>query len=253
MQEPIEASGLGVLAEGMGMQILFHDIEEKLPLGNSRAASNLADLLSNSDLVSLHVPQTAETANMIGADELAQMKPGAFLINASRGNVVVIDALAAALKSGHLRGAAVDVFPVEPKSNKESFVSPLQGMDNVILTPHVGGSTLEAQQNIAQEVTNKLIKYSDNGSTLSAVNFPQVSMPDLGGCHRILHIHRNEPGVLQQINDIFARHRINVAAQYLQTQDRIGYVVMDLELEDAYPVIEELRAVPTTIRTRILY
>ena len=161
--------------------------------------------------------------------------------------------MAKALDSGHLRGAAIDVFPLEPKSNNERFESPLCGMENVILTPHVGGSTLEAQQNIAQEVANKLIKYSDNGSTLSAVNFPQVSMPDLAGRHRILHIHRNEPGVLQHINDIVARQNVNIAAQYLQTQGRIGYVVMDLELDEAEPILEELRVVPSTIRTRVLY
>ena len=181
------------------------------------------------------------------------MRPGSYLINASRGTVVDIDALAAALTSQHIAGAAIDVFPAEPGSNAEAFASPLQGFDNVILTPHVGGSTQEAQRNIALEVANKLVRYSDNGSTASAVNFPQVSIPDNYQHRRILHIHRNEPGVLEQINHVFSTNAVNIAAQYLQTSAAIGYVVMDVELEEPAGLLDALKAVPGTIRARILH
>ncbi len=209
------------------MRVQFYDIEDKLVLGNSIQLKSLKQLLNTSDIVSLHVPETIHTQSMIGEKELAQMKQGSILINASRGTVIDIDALVKALESGKLNGAAIDVFPTEPKSNTEAFESPLCAFDNVILTPHVGGSTQEAQQNIGIEVAGKLVKYSDNGSTLSAVNFPEVSLPSHTNRSRLLHIHENRPGVLRQINQAFADQNINIAAQYLQTSEEIGYVVVD--------------------------
>ena len=246
---------IGVLAESLGMQVLYHDIEPKLALGNSRAAQNLDELLARADIVTLQVPETPQTKWMIGAAELARMKPGAMLINAARGTVVDIDALAAALKSGHIAGAAIDVFPLEPKGNDDAFVSPLIGMDNVILTPHVGGSTLEAQDNIGIEVAAKMVRYSDNGSTLSAVNFPEVSLPGHPNSQRLLHIHQNVPGVLSRINEIFSRDNINIDAQYLQTDARVGYVVIDVSTsaEQATMLKDALAAIPGTLRTRVLY
>jgi D-3-phosphoglycerate dehydrogenase len=246
-------SQLGILAEGLGMNVTFYDIEHKLPLGNARSRPSLQELLQESHVVSLHVPETALTLNMVDEPFLASMRPGSFLINASRGHVVQIDALADKLRSGHLAGAAIDVFPVEPGSNEERFESPLRGMDNVLITPHIGGSTMEAQENIAVEVAGKLVKYSDNGTTRSAVNFPQVSLPDHENVSRILHIHHNEPGVLQRINGVFSNHEVNIASQYLETRDEIGYVVMDLETDSPVSLLNELRGVPATIRARILY
>lgn len=244
---------LGILAESLGMRVIYHDIENKLPLGNASKRQKLPDLLKESHVVSLHVPQTKQTAGLADARFLKAMRKGAFLINASRGTVVDIDALAHALKTQHLAGAAIDVFPVEPGANSEVFESPLRGADNVILTPHIGGSTMEAQENIALEVAGKLVKYSDNGSTVSAVNFPQVALPDHENVSRILHIHRNEPGVLQQINQVFADSQVNIAAQYLDTNGAIGYVVMDLETVNPVDLLQQLRAVPGTIRARILH
>ncbi|MDH5824484.1 phosphoglycerate dehydrogenase [Luteimonas sp. RD2P54] len=246
---------VGVLAEALGMQVLFHDIEAKLSLGNARAAANLAELLAHSDIVSLHVPETPATQGMFGAAEIAAMKPGAHLINASRGTVVDIDALAAALRDGRVGGAAVDVFPVEPKGKHETFESPLRGLDNVILTPHVGGSTLEAQDNIGVEVAAKLVRYSDNGSTLSAVNFPEVALPGHEGSLRILHIHRNVPGVLSRANDLFREHGINIDGQFLRTDSRVGYVVIDISatVEQARELRTALAGIPGTLRTRVLY
>ncbi len=244
---------LGVLAEGLGMNVVFHDVVTKLPLGNARPSASLAALLDAADAVSLHVPETPETRAMIDGEAIARMQDGACLINASRGHVVDIEALADALASGKLGGAAVDVFPSEPASREAPFESPLRGLDNVLLTPHIGGSTLEAQRNIADEVASKLVRYSDNGSTVSAVNFPEVSLPDIDGRHRVLHIHHNEPGVLRQINQVFADSGVNVAAQYLQTRGAIGYVVMDIEAERPQALIARLRAVGGTIRARILY
>ncbi|MEZ0472589.1 phosphoglycerate dehydrogenase [Luteimonas salinilitoris] len=246
---------VGVLAESLGMQVLFHDIEAKLSLGNAHAAAGLHDLLAHSDVVSLHVPETTATQGMFGAAEIAAMKPGAHLLNASRGSVVDIDALAAALREGRLGGAAVDVFPVEPKGKDEAFESPLRGLDNVILTPHVGGSTLEAQDNIGLEVAAKLIRYSDNGSTLSAVNFPEVALPGHEGSRRILHIHRNVPGVLSQANDLFREHGINIDGQYLRTDSNVGYVVIDVTASErqAEDLKSALAAIPGTLRTRVLY
>ena len=246
---------VGVLAEALGMQVLFHDIETKLSLGNARPARDLDELLAQSDVVTLHVPDTAATRWMIGAAQIARMKPGAHLINAARGTVVDTDALASALRSGHLGGAAVDVFPEEPQGNDDPLVSPLCGIDNVILTPHVGGSTLEAQDNIGVEVAAKLVRYSDNGSTLSAVNFPEVTLPEHAGSHRILHIHRNVPGILSKINEVFGERGINIDGQYLRTNPNVGYVVIDVAADAAQA--DELRgalaAIPGTLRTRVLY
>ena len=247
---------VGVLAESLGMRVVFYDIETKLALGNAHPNPTLDGLLEMSDVVTLHVPETPQTMNMIGAPQLARMKKGSKLINAARGNVVDIDALAAALQSKHISGAAIDVFPVEPQTDKDEFVSPLRGMENVILTPHVGGSTEEAQQNIGVEVAEKLIRYSNTGTTLTAVNFPEVSLPEHPGKHRLLHIHRNQPGVLFAINAIFSDERINVAGQYLQTNARIGYVVIDIETgerEQSLEIKRRLDEVPGTLRTRILY
>lgn len=244
---------LGILAESLGMRVIYYDIENKLPLGNASKRQKLPDLLKESHVVSLHVPQTKQTAGLADARFLKAMRKGAFLINASRGTVVDIDALAHALETQHLAGAAIDVFPLEPGANSEVFESPLRGADNVILTPHIGGSTMEAQENIALEVAGKLVKYSDNGSTVSAVNFPQVSLPDHENASRILHIHRNEPGVLQQINQVFSDSQVNIAAQYLDTNGEIGYVVMDLETVNPMGLVQQLGAVPGTIRVRILH
>ena len=246
-------SQLGILAESLGMNVLYHDIENKLPLGNAESRPSLGEMLRDAHIVSLHVPETPQTLRMVDAAFVRAMRPGSFLLNASRGQVVEIDALADALESGHLAGAAIDVFPMEPGSNSEPFQSRLRGMDNVLLTPHIGGSTMEAQENIAVEVAGKLVKYSDNGTTRSAVNFPQVSLPDHEGSSRILHIHRNEPGVLQRINTVFSGHDVNIASQYLDTREEIGYVVMDIETDDPLLLLGELREVPATIRARILH
>jgi D-3-phosphoglycerate dehydrogenase len=246
-------SQLGILAESLGMRVLYHDIEHKLPLGNADERPRREDLLGEADVVSLHVPATEQTRWMVDEAFLRAMRPGSFLINASRGQVVDIDALARQLESGHIAGAAIDVFPVEPGSNDEPFESPLRGFDNVLLTPHIGGSTVEAQENIAVEVAGKLVKYSDNGTTRSAVNFPQVSLPDHADVSRILHIHHNEPGILQQINGVFSQHAVNIAAQYLDTRGEIGYVVMDLETDRPRSLLRELRGIPATIRARILH
>lgn len=244
---------IGVLAEQLGMTVLFHDIEAKLALGNARQAAGLDDLLGAADVVSLHVPETPATQNLIGARELAQMKPGSYLINASRGTVVDIDALVVALDARHLLGAAIDVFPVEPAGNDAAFVSSLTRFENVILTPHIGGSTAEAQESIGREVAAKLTRYSNNGSTASAVNFPEVSLPELAGKCRLLHVHHNVPGVLAQINERFSRAGINIAAQYLQTNNEIGYVVIDVDATASQVALDELSAVDGTIRCRILY
>ena len=222
---------LGVIAEGLGMQVQFYDTSNKLPLGNARQVPSLNQLLAGSDVVSLHVPESPATQNLIGAAQLAQMPTGSILINASRGTVVDIDALADALQSGALGGAGVDVFPVEPRSNDDEFMSPLRRFDNTFLTPHIGGSTTEAQENIGMEVAEKLARYSDTGTTTSSLNFPEVALPEHAGSHRLLHIHRNVPGVLSAINSVFSENRINVSAQFLQTNDQVGYVVIDIDAE----------------------
>lgn len=246
-------SQLSVLAEAMGMKVYLYDIITKLPLGNATQVSTLKELMEISDVVSLHVPETPQTENMIGAEQISWMKKGAILINASRGTVVDIDALAAALESGHLSGAAVDVFPVEPRSNDEEFVSPLRKFDNCILTPHIGGSTLEAQENIGLEVAEKLIRYCDNGSSQTSVNFPEVALPSHPGMHRLLHIHQNVPGVMSQINQVFSASGINIRSQYLQTNDKIGYVVMDIDEKDSNYALDKLHEIDGTIRCRVLW
>ncbi len=247
---------VGVLAEALGMKVVYYDVETKLALGNANPIAALDDLLAIADVVTLHVPETPATKRMIGAAQIARLKPGARLINASRGSVVDIEALAEALRSGQVSGAAIDVFPKEPKGPADEFVSPLRGMDNVILTPHVGGSTEEAQRNIGIEVAEKLIKYSNNGSTLTAVNFPEVSLPEHPGKHRLLHIHCNQPGVMSQINTIFSESKINITGQYLQTNSAIGYVVIDVETKDRSQTLairNRLDQVAGTLRTRVLY
>ena len=244
---------LSVLAEALGMQVVFFDVVTKLPLGNARQISQLNDLLAQSDVVSLHVPETQATQWMMGAAEIAAMKPGSVLINASRGSVLEIEPLAVALRQKKLLGAAIDVFPVEPRGNKEVFESPLRGLDNVILTPHVGGSTVEAQENIGIEVAEKLVKYSDNGTSTSSVNFPEVALPAHPGKHRLLHVHRNVPGVLAEINKVFSDNHINIASQYLQTNEAVGYVVIDIDAAHSDMALAKLADVPGTIRSRVLF
>lgn len=244
---------LGVIAEGLGMQVQFYDTSNKLPLGNARQVPSLNQLLASSDVVSLHVPESPATQNLIGAAQLAQMPAGSILINASRGTVVDIDALADALQSGALGGAGVDVFPLEPRSNDDEFMSPLRRFDNTFLTPHIGGSTTEAQENIGMEVAEKLARYSDTGTTTSSLNFPEVALPEHAGSHRLLHIHRNVPGVLSAINSVFSENRINVSAQFLQTNDQVGYVVIDIDAEYSDMALKKLAAIDGTIRSRVLF
>ncbi|WP_123032954.1 phosphoglycerate dehydrogenase [Haliea alexandrii] len=244
---------LGVIAEGLGMQVQFCDVVSKLPLGNARQLPSLDQLLAQSDVVSLHVPETRGTRNMIGAAQLDQMPRGSILLNASRGTVVDIEALAASLESGHLGGAGIDVFPVEPRSNDEEFVSPLRAFDNAILTPHIGGSTVEAQANIGVEVAEKLARYSDTGATTSSVNFPEVSLPEHEGSHRLLHIHHNVPGVMSAINRVFSEYDINVSAQFLQTNEAVGYVVIDVDAEYSDVALAKLASIDGTIRSRVLF
>ncbi len=246
-------SQLSVMAESIGMKVKFCDIENKLPLGNAEQVSNLNELLAISDIVTLHVPETASTKNMIAAEQLSAMKDKSVLINASRGTVVDIQALSEALKSQKLLGAAIDVFPTEPRSNDDEFVSELRGYDNVILSPHVGGSTLEAQENIGQEVADKLVKYSDTGATTTSVNFPEVTLPAHPNNHRLLHIHKNVPGVLSQINEIFSANDINILGQYLMTNDKIGYVVIDVDAEYSELAIKKLKEIEGTIKARVLF
>jgi D-3-phosphoglycerate dehydrogenase / 2-oxoglutarate reductase len=244
---------LGIIAENLGMTVSYYDIENKLSLGNATQVASMTELLNESDVISLHVPETAGTKNMMGKEQFAAMKPGAIFINAARGTVVDIDALCDVLESGHISGAAIDVFPTEPKTNADPFESPLIKFDNVLLTPHVGGSTQEAQENIGIEVAGKIAKYSDNGSTLSSVNFPEVSLPELRECSRLLHIHENRPGILNKINSIFAEDDINIAAQYLQTTADIGYVVIDVETARSEEALAKLKSIEGTMRARILH
>jgi D-3-phosphoglycerate dehydrogenase len=244
---------VGVLAEHLGMQVVFADIETRLPLGNARQLAGLQQVLEVADVVTLHVPETPATRNMIDAAALERMKRGSHLINASRGTVVDIDALAAALRAGRLGGAAIDVFPVEPQGNDARFHSPLVGLDNVLLTPHIGGSTAEAQENIGREVAAKLVRYSDNGSTVSAVNFPEVALPEHTGRSRLLHVHRNVPGIMARVNERFSAAGINIAAQYLRTNEEVGYVVIDVDATESRVALEELCGIPGTVRCRVLY
>lgn len=249
---------LGLLAETLGMRVKYYDIEAKLPLGNACQVSTLAELLQVSDVVSLHVPETVQTQFMISDEEFSLMKPGAILINASRGTVVNINSLALALKSNKIAGAAIDVFPVEPKSNDEEFISVLRTFENVILTPHIGGSTLEAQASIGVEVADKLINYSDKGISTTAVNFPEVLVPSITqstkkSISRLLHIHHNQPGMMNKINQVMTELNINISGQYLQTNEDIGYVVFDIETQHSQQVLTALKAIAGTIRTRILH
>jgi len=248
-------SQLSIIAEAMGMQVRYYDVVEKLAIGNATPCRSLDGLLAASDVVTMHVPETPETTNMMTAAKFAKMKKGSFFINASRGTVVDIPALAEALKSGHIAGAAVDVFPKEPKGPEEKFKSPLQGLRNVILTPHIGGSTEEAQANIGGEVAEKLVKYSDNGSTLGAVNFVEVALPPQSNTTRFMHIHRDEPGVMARISQVFSQREINIAGQFLRTDGEIGYVVTDVigRVKVGMGIRKDLAKIPGTVRTRFLY
>jgi D-3-phosphoglycerate dehydrogenase / 2-oxoglutarate reductase len=248
-------SQLSNLAEAFGMKVIFHDHTDKLRHGNTEPVESLHELLSQSDVVSLHVPETPATQGMIGRDEIAAMKPGSYLINNSRGTVVDLDALALALRENRLAGAAVDVFPVEPGSAAERFSTPLQGLDNVILTPHIGGSTEEAQERIGSEVARKLVDYSDTGATMGAVNFPQVQLPARPMGTRFIQVQRNLPGMLGQLNEVLARHSVNIAGQYYEAQGDIGYVVLDADAStaDSRKVLADIRGLEGTIRARLLY
>ena len=246
-------SQLSVLAESLGMRVIFYDVVSKLPLGNASQIPSLEGLLGQADIVTLHVPDLPSTRNLIDQKRISQMKPKSILINASRGTVVDIDALTKALEEKHLLGTAIDVFPKEPKSNNDEFMSPLRGFDNAILTPHIGGSTQEAQENIGVEVAEKLVRYSDNGSTLTSVNFPEVALPPHPNHHRLLHVHENRPGVLSAINSIFAENQINIGSQFLQTTDKIGYVVIDVDRDYSDMALQKLSEIEGTIRRRVLF
>ena len=246
-------SQVSVLSEAMGMKVIYYDIASRLPLGNARAASSLEEILKLSDFITLHVPQTNETRGMIGKEQIALMKKGAFFINTSRGEVVKIPPLKEALTSGLLRGAALDVFPKEPKSNQEAFESPLQNLENVILTPHIGGSTEEAQESIAREVSENLISCFFLGTTQGTVNFPLLTSPPLeSGTCRILNVHKNQPGVLGKINQLISKSSVNIRAQYLSTNESIGYLVMDVEKEDGEDLRLSISKLDTSIRTRVI-
>jgi D-3-phosphoglycerate dehydrogenase len=243
---------LSVLAESLGMRVVFHDIVTKLPLGNARQVP-LDELLRRADVITLHVPENETTHHLIGPLELAQLKPSCVLINTARGNVVDLSALEAALDAGRIKGAGLDVFPHEPRSDDEAFESRLRQFDNVLLTPHIGGSTIEAQENIGREVAEKLAKYSDQGTTVSAVNFPEVALASHPNQHRLLHIHQNRPGVLSEINQVFSSNAINILGQYLQTNATVGYVVIDVDREYSELALEKLRRIDGTIRCRVLW
>ncbi len=246
-------SQVSVLSEGLGMKVLFYDVETKLPLGNAHAAKSLKDLLSQSDIVSLHVPETAQTKNLINKNNIKFFKKGAILINYARGKVVDLDALAKALQEGALSGAAIDVFPWEPEKNGDHFSVPLQGLSNVILTPHIGGSTEEAQENIGEDVSNKLFQFLEKGVTNGSHTVPAISLPPVEKGHRILHIHNNVPGVLSAINTQLSNHNINILGQYLKTNDEIGYVVLDVDRQLSKKAMELLKDVKETIKVRMLY
>lgn len=246
-------SQVSILAEALGMNVYYYDIVKKLSLGKAASCTSLDELLSLSQIVTLHVPETEFTRNMISERELALMRKGSCLVNASRGSVVNVEALVNALKSGHILGAALDVFPDETASNNDPFISELQQFDNVILSPHVGGSTVEAQENIGTEVAEKLVKYSDTGATIGATNFVQVFLQPNQNAQRFLHIHKNEPGVLKEVNYVFTSKGINIAGEYLQTDPEVGYVIIDTESRLSNTILDELRAIEGTIRVRMLY
>jgi len=244
---------VSVLAESIGMDVFYYDIVPKLPMGNATSMGSMNHLLRECDIVSLHVPETNKTIGMIGKEELDKMKETAVLVNASRGSVVDNDALAEAIKEKKIKGAAIDVHNDEPNSKEDTFKSPLKGLKNVILTPHVGGSTEEAQDSIGESVADKLIKYSDTGATVGALNFPQVTLTSHPGTHRLLHIHRNIPGIMSQINNVFSEINVNIAAQHLQTNENIGYVVIHVDKEYSQVALDKLREIEGTIKCRVLY
>lgn len=246
-------SQLSILAEALGMKVMFYDVETKMPLGNASSVKTLTDLVASADVISLHVPENASTKNLINKDLLAEFKPGSILINYARGKVVDIDALTASLAEGRLSGAAIDVFPVEPEKNGDQFITPLQNLPNVLLTPHIGGSTEEAQQNIGEDVSNKLFQYLEKGITIGSHTVPSLALPPQENTHRILHIHRNVPGVLSAINTQLSKNDINIIAQYLKTNDEIGYVVLDVDKKLSSQAAELLKDVKETIKVRVLY
>lgn len=246
-------SQVSVLAESLGMKVVFYDVETKLPLGNASDSKNLKELLQQSDIVTLHVPELNNTKNLINKNNLKFFKKGAVLINYARGEVVDINALKLALESGHLGGAAIDVFPVEPEKNGDAFVTPLQGLSNVLLTPHIGGSTQEAQNNIGLDVSAKLFNYLEKGISTGSHSIPALALPPQEGAHRILHIHENVPGVMSQINSTLSKNKINILGQYLKTNEAIGYVVLDIDKGISKNALELLRKVNNTIKVRLLY
>jgi D-3-phosphoglycerate dehydrogenase len=246
-------SQLSVLAEGLGMNVYFYDIADKLALGNTKQCSSLEELLKISDVITVHVDGKKANTNLIGEKEFSLMKEGVLFLNLSRGFIVDLQALEKYIKNGKIAGAAVDVFPKEPKTNQETFISGLQNLSNVILTPHIAGSTTEAQKNIAEFVTQKITQFIDTGNTTLSVNFPNIQLPELNDSHRFIHIHQNKPGILAQINNIFAKHKINIEGQYLKTNEDIGYVITDVNKNYSKKVIGELKSIPETIRVRVLY
>jgi D-3-phosphoglycerate dehydrogenase len=246
-------SQVSVMAESLGMKVLFFDVETKLPLGNANIAKSLKDVVSKSDIVTLHVPETSQTKNLISKQVIKQFKEGSILINYARGEVVDLEALADALKSKQLAGAAIDVFPWEPEKNGDAFTTPLQGLSNVILTPHIGGSTEEAQQNIGHDVSIKLFNYLEKGITNGSQTIPAIGLPPVDGTHRILHIHKNVPGVLGAINSSLSKHKINIVGQYLKTNDEVGYVVLDVDKKLSTKAVELIKEIKDTIKVRVLY
>ena len=244
---------LSVMAEAMGMKIKFYDIETKLPLGNASSVKSIRDLVSSSDIISVHVPETNQTKNLISKAVIKQFKQGAILINYARGEVVDLDALSQAIKEKQVAGAAIDVFPIEPEKNGDKFTTPLQGLANVILTPHIGGSTEEAQENIGEDVSIKLYQYLERGVSYGSHTIPSISLPPVEHAHRILHIHNNVPGVLSAINTVMSKNKINIVGQYLKTNDEIGYVVLDVDSKLSKTAIALLKEVKHTIRARMLY
>ena len=244
---------LSVMAEAMGMRVQFYDIETKLPLGNAQAKKSIKEIVSSSDIISLHVPETNQTKNLINKSVLKQFKSGSILVNYARGEVVDLDALADAIKEKHIAGAAIDVFPVEPEKNGDTFSTPLQGLSNVLLTPHIGGSTEEAQENIGEDVSIKLYQYLERGVSNGSHTIPSLSLPPVDGAHRILHIHKNVPGVLGAINTLLSKNKINIVGQYLKTNDEIGYVVLDVDSKLSKQAMTLLKEVKETIRVRMLY
>ena len=244
---------LSVMAEAMGMRVQFFDIETKLPLGNAQAKKSIKEIVSSSDIISLHVPETNQTKNLINKAVIKQFKSGSILVNYARGEVVDLDALAEAIKEKHIAGAAIDVFPVEPEKNGDAFSTPLQGLSNVLLTPHIGGSTEEAQENIGEDVSIKLYQYLERGVSNGSHTIPSLSLPPVDGAHRILHIHKNVPGVLGAINTLLSKNKINIVGQYLKTNDEIGYVVLDVDSKLSKQAMTLLKEVKETIRVRMLY